>query len=952
MSNSYAKTQLFFKRLLSEKISKPDLYKDFNNKFSLNLDYDLTDDDLLYLNKIIDQTEKIYNINIRLSNTLSNTDILNKLLKNINNKKQFTYLSFFIKYLNDELFSEFANFISNINSSVTSFKLQIKYKNRALEETNMKKILENLIKNENLNIYNLYLIDCRFGTLELSNLLNELVLKNKNKFRNISLYNSTIYNNNFNADITTIKNLEISYFNLSQIQLFPTQNLNLSNNNISLEGIRIISNLLKDPKCILKKLNLNNNYLGDEGCSILSIGIKNNKSLITLNLSQNSIVYQGLIDIANSLNSKSEDGVYNSTIKKLDLSRNTISNTALIEFCEILKNEPEERFIKINLQYNNHLTDLSINYFGEFIQKYYGQTFLSLTNRISDNNKINFLNYCKKLNKIKKIIFQNFKFNEDNSKLFNEVLLNNKNIENIFVYYNSYLYPEDIINMIPGIEHNKNIIQVYLTQCNIGDEGAIALSNALFNNINITQIHLDENKIGEKGSKAISEKLLGKISLKKLILSHNLIDSEGARHIGENLAEAQGIQYLFINSNQIEDEGCKHLSKGLEKNTSLIQLNINNNEITNEGIRYISKALLGKENFMILSTADNQITEIEDDLYKLLDWCKSVVISSNPLSKKGIMRLLNGTKNNKLFKSLRFKILDENTEYDFKCDNEYLKDFDLSYNHKMNVSLIKHILSLKNISQLDIQSNKIGDENITKILKYIKDNNIRLKSLKMQSNLIGTKGSLAISDLLKNNKYLIFINLAGNPLGYKGIRNICNAIESYENILEELLLNFTQCNNYCSKDIYNMLIKNNKLKTISLIGNFFNYEGIDLILSSLRINNSLKELSIGDNKNINSKCFINLGSYLRFNTSLISLEIKSSRINDNILKEIGKSLKDNKKIISLNLVDNNLGCERILKFGLYIRKNEMINDIKMLLNKPLKNEQILIKECNPHILFN
>ena len=952
MSNNYAKTQLFFKRLLSDRISKAELNKDFNNKFSLNLDYDLTDDDLIYLNQIIDQTEKLYNINIRLSNTLSNVQIFKNLLKKIYDKKQFTYLSFYIKYLNNELFSEFADFISNINSSVTSFKLQIKYKNRDLEEKYMQKILENFIKNENLNINNLYFIDCRFSNFELSNLLNELVSKNKNKLRNFSIYNSTIFNNNFNIDISSIKNLEISYFNLSQIQFFPIQNLNLSNNNISSDGIEIISNLLSEQKCSLKKINLNNNYLGDEGCSILSNGIKKNKSLLTLNLSQNSIVYRGLIDIANSLNSKNKDGIYNSTIKKLDLSRNSISNTALIEFCEILKNEPEERFIKINLQYNNNLTDLSINYFGEFIQKFYGQTFISLTNRISDNNKINFLNYCKKLNKIKKIMFQNFKFNEDNSKLFNEVLLNNKNIENIFVYYNSYLYPEDIINMTPGIEHNKNIIQVYLTQCNIGDEGAIALSNALFNNINIAQIHLDENKIGEKGAKAISEKLLGKISLKKLILSHNLINSEGASHIGKNLEEAQGIQYLFINSNQIEDEGCKYLSKGLEKNNTLIQLNINNNGITNDGIRYISKALYRKDNFMILSTADNQITEIEDDLYKLLDWCKNVIISSNPLSKNGIIRLLNGTRNNKLCKNLRFRILDEKIEYDFKCLNEYLKDFDLSYNNKINVSLIKHILSLKNISQLDIQSNRIGDANIINILKYIKDNNVRLKTLKMQSNLIGPKGSLAIADLLKNNKYLIFINLAGNPLGYKGIKKICNAIESYENVLEELLLNFTQCNNYCSKDIYNMLIKNKKLKTISLIGNFFNYEGIDIILSSLRINNSLKELSIGDNKNINDKGFQNLGSYLRFNTSLISLEIKSSRINDNILKNLGKSLKENKKLICLNLIDNNLGSERILKFGLYIRKNEVINDIKMLLNKPLKTEQILIKECNPHILFS
>jgi Ran GTPase-activating protein (RanGAP) involved in mRNA processing and transport len=505
--------------------------------------------------------------------------------------------------------------------------------------------------------------------------------------------------------------------------------------------------------------------------------------------------------------------------------------------------------------------------------------------------------------------------------------------------------------MSPGIENNKNIIQVYLSQCKIGDDGAIALAKALFNNINITQINLDENKIGETGAKAISEKLLGKVSLKKLILSHNVINSKGALYIWENLAEAQGIQYLFINSNEIEDEGCEYLAKGIEKNNTLIQLNINNNGITNIGIKHIAKALLGKERFMTLSTSDNKITEIEEELYKLLDWAK-VVISANPLNKTGIIKLFQGTENNRLFKSLRFKILDENIDYNLKFSNKYLKDFDLSYNNKMNISLLKKVLSLKNISQLDIQSNKIGDQNMSILLKYIKDNNIRLKSLKLQSNLIGEIGSKAIAELIKDNKYLTFMNLSSNPLGYKGIKIICNAMEEHPCAIKELILNFTQSNNYCSADIYKMLIKNKNLKVLSLIGNFLTNDGIDKILSALKVNNSLQELSIGENKNMDSKGFINLGNYLRFNKSLISLEIKSSKLDDYILKDMSKVLNSNKDISSINFVDNNLSYKYIIKFGLFLRKNEKIKDIKMLLNKPNKDEQNLIKSCNPHILFN
>jgi len=238
-------------------------------------------------------------------------------------------------------------------------------------------------------------------------------------------------------------------------------------------------------------------------------------------------------------------------------------------------------------------------------------------------------------------------------------------------------------------------------------------------------------------------------------------------------------------------------------------------------------------------------------------------------------------------------------------------------------------------------------------LIYIyKENYIPLKVLNIQSNQINLEGSKSLAEMLKNNKHLKIINLAGNPLGFRGVQSLCNSISLNSNILEELLLNYTKCNDYCCNDIYNMLITNTKLKVLSLIGNNFHNKGLDIILSSLKINTTLKSLSIGDNKNKNYKAFRNLSSYLKFNNSLISLDIKSSKIDDKTLVSLGKSLKNIKKLIYLNLIDNNLDYQSIIKFGLLIRKNNIINDVKMLLNKPTKDEIVCIKRCNPHIIFN
>ena len=948
MSSDLSRTQLFFNRLLLNHILNPNIHKIFKNNFSFNLNYYLSNEDIKYLTEIIIQSDKLSNLIIRLSDTITDEKALNKLFRKIFLKKQINSIKIYIKYLSDNLFDEFLLFLNHINTSINTLKIQMKYNNIKIKEFKTKSILENLIMNENNNINYISFIDCHFNTEQNLNLLNEYINRNRTKLKNIFIYNTPLDNNIFNIDISKINVIELVNLNLSKINYLILEKLNLSYNNISIDGIKIISNLLINSK--IKKLNINKNYLGDEGCSILSKGIKQNNSLISINLSCNYIIYQGIIDMAQAINSNNKDGIYNSTIKKINFSRNSINNSAMIEFCDILKDEPENRFIKINFQYN-YITDLSINSFGEFLQNFPEQTFLSLTHWININNQVNYFNYCRQLTKLKKIMIQNLIFQENTSKLFNEILLNNKKIEQLYILYNSTISPKDMLNISTGIEHNKFLSKLILTQCSIEDEGAIILSQALFNNINISHIDLDENKIGEKGTKAISEKLLGKISLKKLILSHNLINSKGALYISQSLGNAQGIQYLLLNSNKIGDEGCEYLYEGIKKNNSLIELNINKNEISNKGIKYISKALLYKENFMFLSAAENIITDIEEELYNLLSWCKNIILSGNPLIKNGIIKLLQGTENNKLYKNTRFKIIDENEIYKFKCFNNNLKEFDLSYNYLMNLSLIKNILCLKNISKLDLRSNNLGDKNISIISNYIKENSISLKILNIQSNQISSEGCKSLAEMLKNNKYLKIINLAGNSLGFKGIQYLCKSISFNNNKLEELLLNYTKCNDYCCNDIYNMLINSKSLKILSLIGNNFNNKGIDKILSSLKLNKTLKSLSIGDNKNRNNKAFFNLPSYLKFNKSLIFLDIKSSKIDTQILLKLGKSLKDNKKLVYLNLIDNNLDYQTIIKFGLLIKKNYIINDIKMLLNKPSKDEIACIKRCNPHIIF-
>ena len=944
MSTDLTRNQLFFKGLLPDIISNPSKNNQYAVPFGLNLiDYDLFDEDIQNITNLIILTDKFNSLNIRLSDTLSDSNTLSKLLRKISLKRQFTSLGFFIKYLDDNLLSVFLDFIGKLQESVVNLKIMVKYGEKDKEEEVVEKILENILKNEGNGLENLNLSQCKLGTKKSMQLLEKIIIKNKN-LKNLEINNRGIFKECFNIDISNIKDVKLTNCQIKTINYLSLDKLNLSNNNICLDGLKKLSNLLSDEKCSLTKLNLNNNLIGDDGCATLSEGIAKNNSLISLNLSANNILNKGVVEIAKSL--RSETG--NKTIKKLNLSLNEIENSGLIEFCFYLKKEVN-RFIKINFS-NNNLSDRSIIEFGSFLKNQKNVTNLCLTNKITNENKNVFFTSCKNLEQLKKIDLQFLDISESNSDYLNQILLNNKNIQNIKITNNKILGPSGMIGISSGIEHNPKLIKIDLTSCDISDDGAISLSNSLFKNLEIKEVILEDNKIGEKGTKAISDKLLGKTSLKVLNLAHNKINSKGGFYIGQGLIDAQGIQNLLLGYNIIEDEGCEFISKGLEKNNSLVELNLENNNISNKGINAISKYLKNNQNLMKIILSGNKITEIDSDFYELFNWLQTIKIADNPLNQSGIVRLFQGSEYNRLFKKLKFKCNSED-EYHFKCFNKSIKNVDLSFNHNINITLMKHILSLKYLSILNLQMNNIIDDDLNKIVKLINENKTPIKDLKLKNNNITSDGSKYISELIKNSKHLKILDLSYNELKSEGVKNICNAIIACDNNLEQLILNGNKCNDYCSDSLFNMLINSKKLIALSLCGNFFTNKGIDKILSSLRNNNTLKQLSIGENK-IDYKAFANLPNYLKFNKSLVVLDIKSARLNDESLNKISKAFGQNTSLGNLNLIDNNLEFEGIAKFGQYTIKNNNLNEIKLLNNKPLKEQQTLLQSCNSHLLFS
>ena len=358
-------------------------------------------------------------------------------------------------------------------------------------------------------------------------------------------------------------------------------------------------------------------------------------------------------------------------MKKLNFKYNYITNEGILQFCLILKNEPDDRFIKIDFRMNpidkNGLSELDF-----FLSKFKNISKILYMNFYANATFDNLFYYTKCLNNLKQVIFLGYYIPAYCVQDLNDLLLNNKNIEKIILSIHRDNDNNQIKTICPGIKHNSKITHLILPMCCINDEGAEMLSNALFNNINIQEINLEDNKIGLKGIKELSEKVLGKISLNKINLGHNLIDGEGAKYLGKSLKNALNIKNLILNSNSLMDLGCKYISDGLINNKTLIELNLDYNKISNLGIQYLSKILIKIETFMKLSLSTNLITEINDDLFILFSWVESIKISDNPININEITKIIKATSNNRLFKKLRFKICDSDFN-EMLIENDCLK---------------------------------------------------------------------------------------------------------------------------------------------------------------------------------------------------------------------------------------------------------------------------------------
>ena len=122
----------------------------------------------------------------------------------------------------------------------------------------------------------------------------------------------------------------------------------------------------------------------------------------------------------------------------------------------------------------------------------------------------------------------------------------------------------------------------YLSNNNLGPEGAKHIAEALKLNTSVTSISLVNNNLGPEDAKHIAEALKQNTSVTSISLVNNNLGPEDAKHIAEALKANTSVTDIYLSNNNLGPEGAKYIAEALKENTSITWISLFNNNLGSE----------------------------------------------------------------------------------------------------------------------------------------------------------------------------------------------------------------------------------------------------------------------------------------------------------------------------------------------------------------------------------
>ncbi|XP_065138051.1 uncharacterized protein [Paramisgurnus dabryanus] len=487
---------------------------------------------------------------------------------------------------------------------------------------------------------------------------------------------------------------------------------------------------------------------------------------------------------------------------------------------------------------------------------------------------------------------------------------------------------EVLVKLQPLIKETKKL---QLSDCNITDEGWVALTSALRSNpSHLTHLDLSENNLKDSGVTLISDVLnkpdckLEILGLNKcditdegcvalnsalrsnpshlthLDLSYNKLRDSGAKLISDVLKNPDcKLKILKLKSCDITDEGCVALTSALRSNPShLTHLDLSRNKLRDSGVTLISDGLKNPDcKLELLELCSCDITDegcvaLTSALRSNPSHLRDLDLSDNKLRDSGVKLISDVLKNP-------------------DCKLKILKLWCFNITAEGDVALTSNSLLATKLNYINV-----GDTEVKLISDVLKNPDCKLQKLELFKCNITEEGCFALTSALRSNpSHLRELNLSDNKLRDSGVKLIADVLKIPDCKLKTLHLCKCDITDEGCVALTSALRSNpSHLRHLYLSVNKLRDSGVKLIADVLKIPDcKLKTLQLCKCDITDEGC-VTLSSALRSNPShLTDLELSDNNLRDSGVKLISDVLKNPQckleilKLRSCNITDKGCG---------------------------------------------
>ena len=793
------------------------------------------------------------------------------------------------------------------------------------------------------------------------------------------------------------------------------QDLNLSCNNLSTSDAVKIYKGIKNIKGLIA-INFSHNAITDSGVHELRHFLLNNTSLQEIDLSYNGMSTSNAIEVFNGMknilklklinishNTIGDGAVHaivnvlshNDQLESLDLCYNYFSSEAFVIICGCLKNTMNLR--KFNFSFNEIKVVATISV-ATFLSHNLKLEELDLgNNHMQTATAIIIFKGLRHVSSLKKLYINGNMITDGAADDIAAILSHNTKLEELDISCNCFKVA-GIIKIFQSIKYTSTLTKLNIAHNMVGDEGVdyfdVLSKNCRLRELSLSHVNL-ENAVGFKHLKAgnlkkfdcsnnsINEQSASEIflylshctNLQDLNLSNiNLQSTGGVKNLNE--LDIYNLTKLRISGNDVTVDAADNIAVLLSKNDELEELDLSCNHLQELGIRNILDSI-NIVNLSSLNISDNCITSDVKYISEILTHAINLVqldISYNRLSADHMKHLFYETKHtftNLIRLNASGNIINDEGATaltEALLENTKLEELILSENKLQTESIYKIFngLNISTLIKLVISHNDINSI-VADVIASFLSRNTKLQELDLSHNHLRTAGAISIckmnlsklfsfnlshnsitsevtnelASFLSRNANLKFLDLSSNNLQRLGNMDIFFKVLQNISVLSSLNVGSNSVINGAANELTTLLFHNPKLEKIDLSYNHFSASDIANILKGMKNISSLASINISHTV-INDEAANELATVLLHNPKLKYLDLNHNNISLSAMVNVFEGMKNTSNLITMNLSHNIITNKAANELANVLHHNSALQKLDMSYNNLSKSDAVKI----------